>query len=132
MKYRRCNSLESFESDVLDLLMENEAQNNLPISFIQNTQADVSSWLLASISGDDGNVIMAAACTPPFNIVLYETKNRPNGEAETLLSREIRAIDFKIPGVTAEKNLARRFAELHVGADYTKHLAMNVMQLDRV
>ena len=36
MKFTKYDSIESFGLDTLDILLENEVQNNLPISFIFN------------------------------------------------------------------------------------------------
>ena len=66
--------------------MENEVQNNLPISFIRNEQGhDISKWLLTSVKDENGGMILTAACTPPFNIVMYETGNNPCDAAVKLL-----------------------------------------------
>lgn len=102
-------------ADTLDILLENEVQNNLPISFTNHKTADTSSWLLASVKDDNGSILLNAACTPPFNIVLYETGNKPNDTAVKRLSDELKSIGFDLPGVLAEQNLARRFAEMHAG-----------------
>ena len=36
MKFIRYNNLDSSGADTLEILLENEVQNNLPISFIRN------------------------------------------------------------------------------------------------
>ena len=114
--------------------MENEVQNNLPISFIRNEHGyDTSKWLLTTIKDDAGGVLLTAACTPPFNIVMYETGNRPNDAAVKLLSDELKSINFSLPGVLAEQGLAKRFAKIHTGANgFHKHTSMNIMRLDKV
>jgi hypothetical protein len=74
MKFEKYPSAEAFGVDVLDILMENEVQNNLPVSFILS-EGDKANWLFASVKDDAGSVVLTAACTPPFNLVLYETGN---------------------------------------------------------
>ena len=134
MKFTKYDSIESFGADALDILMENEVQNNIPISFIQNEyDYDTSNWLLTTIKDETGCVVLTAACTPPFNIVMYETGNRPNDAAVKLLADELKSMDYPLPGVLAEQGLARRFAETHTGADgFHLHTSMNIMRLDKV
>jgi len=134
MKFTKYDNIEPFGADALDILMENEVQNNLPISFIHNEHGyDTSKWLLTTIKDEAGSVVLTAACTPPFNIVMYETGNRPNDTAVKLLSDELKSINYSLPGVLAEQSLARRFAEMHTGADgFHRHTSMNIMRLDKV
>jgi len=156
MKFTKYDNLEAFGADTYEILHENEVQNNLPISFINNERGyDTTDWLLTTIKDDAGGVVLTAACTPPFNLVMYETGNEPNDRAVALLSRELKAMGADLPGVLAEQGLARRFAEAyagtHAGTDavtrariqteehanakehgYHRHKSMNIMQLDRV
>jgi predicted GNAT family acetyltransferase len=134
MKFTKYDNTESFGADTLDILMENEVQNNLPISFIQNEHDYVTSrWLLATIKDEEGYVVLTAACTPPFNIVMYETGNHPNGAAVKLLSDELKSMNYTLPGVLAEQGLARHFAETHTGTNgFHLHTSMNIMRLDKV
>ena len=77
MKFTHYSKLEDFAADTFEILVENEVQNNLPISFIKNENGhDTSNWLLTTIKDESGSVILTAACTPPFNIVMYETSKR--------------------------------------------------------
>jgi predicted GNAT family acetyltransferase len=132
MKFERYADTDGFASDVLEILMENEVQNNLPISFIGNKSDTVKNWLLGAVKDDSGSVVLTAACTPPFNLVLYETRNKPDDAAVRLLSAELKDIGFAVPGVLAEQSLAGRFAELFDGASYERHMSMNIMRLDAV
>ena len=134
MRIERYDSPEAFGKDVFEILMENEVQNTLPISFIRNDRnLDTSSWLLASVKDDNGNVLLTAACTPPYNIVLYETGNRPNEPALRILASELKAMEIKLPGVLAEQGLAYRFADAYA-SDMTTHrqLSLILMRLDNV
>ena len=133
MKFERYGSMDAFIADTLEIMLENEAQNNLPISFTKNASADCAKWLLASVKDEGGAVVLVAACTPPFNIVLYETGNRPNDAAVRLLSGELKSMGFAFPGVLAEQSLAHRFAEVYAGREgFRTNLSMNIMRLDRV
>jgi hypothetical protein len=73
VRFQRYVTTDSFQQDVLDVLLEDEAQNNLPLSFLGNKTEIVTNWLMAAVRDDNGSVVLTAACTPPYNIVLYET-----------------------------------------------------------
>ena len=134
MNFIKYDSIETFGADALEILLENEVQNNLPISFIINEHKhNTSNWLLTTIKDETGGVALVAACTPPFNIVMYETGNKPNNTAIKLLSDELKSMNYSLPGVLAEQGLARRFAEIHVGeGGFHRHISMNIMRLDKV
>ena len=57
MKFERYTNAETFAANTLDILLENEVQNNLPISFIMNTSADTSEWLMIAIKDAAGSVV---------------------------------------------------------------------------
>lgn len=133
MKFEKYANTEDFAADVLEILLENEAQNNLPVGFITDKTSDKSNWLFASVKDTDGAVVLTAACTPPHNIVLYETGNRPDEEAVKLLASELKGMGFALPGVLAEQGLAHRFAEAYAGSNgFYRHHTMNAMRLDRL
>ncbi len=132
MRFQRYTDTDSFSRDVRDVLLEDEAQNFLQLSFLGNKTDAVKNWLLATVKNDDGGVILTAACTPPFNIVLYETKSRPNDAALKLLSEELKSAGFALPGVLAEQGLAHRFAETYARGSYRRHMSIRVMRLDTV
>jgi predicted GNAT family acetyltransferase len=133
MRLELYKSTEAFAADTLEVLLENEVQNNLPISFIDSKKEDKSDWLLGSVKNANGGIALVAACTPPFNVVLYETGNRQNDAAVRLLSDELNRAGFIPPGVTAERGLARRFAEIFCeNRRFHRHISMNIMRLDAV
>ena len=133
MRFVRYTSIDAFAGDTLEILLENEVQNNLPISFIADKTTDKTNWFLASVKDEDGGVVLTAACTPPFNIVMYETRNQPNSAAVKLLGDELKSIGLAFPGVLAEQSLAQRFAESYAdGHGFHTNLSMNVMRLDKV
>ena len=132
MKFLRYDSTERFAEDVLDVLMMDEVQNNLQISFLSNKTETVKDWLMACIKDEDGGVLLTAVCTPPFNIVLYETGNNSSEGALELLSKEVRDMGFPIPGVLAAKNTAMMFAQIYADNSYQKHIEMKAMKLEKV
>ena len=133
MKFERYDNTTAFGADVLEILLQNEVLNNLPVSFIKNEyNHDTSKWLMAAVKDDTGGILLTAVCTPPFNIVLYETGGRQNDAAVSFLSKELKAMPFTLPGVLAEHDLAKRFAEIHAENRHHLHLSMNIMRLDKV
>ena len=133
MRFEKYESAQSFSDSALDILLENEVQNNLLVSFANNKSGDTSLWLFTTVTDDDGAVVLTAACTPPYNLVLYETRNKPNDTALKLLSRELKNMNVSFPGVLAHQNLAARFAAEYAGNNcYYRHMSMNIMQLDTV
>ena len=84
------NNTEEFLKDTLDILLENEAQNNLIIAnAVKGKELDVSDYFIASVKDDNGAVLLCGICTPPFNIVIYETRNILNEAAVKLLVNTI-------------------------------------------
>ena len=131
MRFEKYASAEAFGTDVLDILLENEVQNNLLISFILR-DGDKSDWLFAAVKDDAGGVMLTAAWTGlPFNIVLYETGNKPNDAALQVLAMELKALGYSFPGVLAEQGTAKRFADRWTARHHV-HMSMNIMRLDQV
>jgi hypothetical protein len=126
MIFQRYTDIKSFSGDVSEVLYENEIQNNMIIGFTHREMG--SDWFLASVK-DGGSVVLAAACTPPHNITLYSSGNRPNDGAVAFLCKEINALNIKLPGVLAERGLARRFAETYSADSFYLHHSLVVMQL---
>ena len=132
MKFERYTNFDDFAKDTYEVLSENEVQNNLPLSFIESKTADKSEWISAAVKDDNGAVMLAAVCTPPYNLVMYETGNKPNAAAVKLLADELNSAGVTLPGVLAERSLANRFAEMFKGKGrYVNHMSMNIMQLDK-
>ena len=134
MKFIRYNDNKTFGDDVLEILLENEVQNNHMIGFIRNERKhDTTEWLMAAVKDDNGSVLLTAACTPPYNLIIYETKNKPNEQAVKFLSNELKSNNFNLPGVLAKQETAQIFAEIHAEKGrFHRHMSMNIMRLDKV
>ncbi len=134
MTFERYADGKRYHQDVLEALLEHEAQNNLLLSIAKGAEtADLAKWLACTVRDGDGGLLLTAVCTPPFNLTLYETGNRPNDEALRLLSREVKGVGFTLPGVLAEESLARRFGDLHAGeGGWERHIRMHLMELRQV
>lgn len=130
MDFQKYGDAEAFSSDVLGILLENEVQNNLLISILTDSKARYASdWLMATVA-DYSGIVLTALCTKPFNLLLYES-GRASTDAMDLLAREIRRLGAGLPGVLAERSLARRFADAYLpGCPIEPRMSMIVMRLD--
>ncbi|MDR2589729.1 MAG: GNAT family N-acetyltransferase [Oscillospiraceae bacterium] len=112
MQFNRYRNLEKYKEDVLSLLLEKEAENNLPISIISNTDpSDTSEWLMSTITDEFGTIQLTALCTKPFNIVLSAPTDEYNSDCIKFLTDELSRINFAPPGVFAKTKLARDFTD---------------------
>jgi len=132
------NDTTSFLNDAFDILLENEAQNSIFISNAQRGKEkdrDTSNWFCATVKNDGGGVIASAMCTPPFNIIIYETGNKHNGETIDFLAKELFNAGYLLPGVLSEKTTAESFAESYAKfaqKNTRVHMDLNAMRLDNL
>ena len=131
------NNKNDFADDTLDILSENEVQNSIMIKIATGFKngENKDDWFCATVKDDNGGVLLSACCTPPYNIVMYETKNKHDGEAINMLARELFNAGYNPPGILSEKVTAEMFAESYAkvsGKNKKVHMTMNVMQLFEV
>lgn len=120
MKLKIYDNVKNFHQDVYTNLLTHEAQNmimikNLKIGYDEKDKhewRDPANWLMATVI-DGKEILLTALMTPPFGITLYATDNQINDEALTCLLEGLKATDWQISGVTSEKGLAERFAEIY-------------------
>jgi len=115
-------------------LLENEAESNLLIGIITADNAVLATdWLMATIVDETGDIALIALCTHPFNLLLHGTGNSMQQDAVELLSFELRRIGVSLPGVMAERELARSFAKAFSPPGSARfHMTSNVMRLDKL
>ena len=123
-----------FADDTLDILRGNEVQNNVLIKIANRFKNGEykEDWYCASVKDNGGGVMTAAVCTPPHNLVIYETGNRHDGAALNLLARELYNAGYEPPGVLGEQVTAELFAESYAqvsGRNKRAHMSLNAMQL---
>ena len=131
------NNPVGFWNDTINILCENEAQNSIMIKcakrFKDGEGAD--DWYFATVKDDNGNVVLSASCTPPFNVAIYGTGNTYDVEAVNLLVKELHNAGYTLNGVTGEKVLAGAFAENYkklTARNSRVHTTLNAMQLDKL
>ena len=140
LKFRRYFNIDAYKADVLDILLEDEVCNNLPVSII--TESNVkkpADRFLAAVTDDSGMVVLTALCVKPFNLLLYEPVRRRQSDCVELLAGELKRIGYEPPGVFAVTKLARRFAEVYNdvanncgGSDDRHTVTMLLMKLDKL
>jgi len=131
------NNPMGFYNETIDIFLENEAQNAILIKNVTKFKngEGADDWYCAIVKDDNGNIITSAMCTPPYNIAMYETGNKHDGEAINLLARELFNAGYKPPGVISEKVTAEIFAESYTkisGQNTRIHMSLNAMQLDKL
>jgi len=134
LKFRRYFSIDAYKADVLDILLEDEVCNNLPVSIITDANVKKSAdWFLATVTDDSGMVVLTALCVKPFNLLLYEPLGRRQSDSVGLLADELRRTGYGPPGVFAVTKLARRFAEVYFSGTDDRHtIALVLMKLDKL
>jgi hypothetical protein len=114
LKFNRYTDVDLFVADVLDVLLVDEARNNLIISILVDSKRDnVESWLLSTVTDDGGDILLIAVCTMPFNMLLWAAEGSVSSGAARLLANELWIIGFKPPGVIAGRGLARQFTDAY-------------------
>ena len=114
MKFNRYVDVDLFVADVLDVLLADEARNNLLVGILIDTKRDnVENWLLSTVTDDSGDILLIAVCTMPFNLLLWASDGSVGSGAVEVLVAELRLVGFKPPGIIAERKLARQFADVY-------------------
>lgn len=136
MYYTHYTDATHFIEDTFIHLLKQEAQNNLLIAnAIQIRDFGVEGNIMATIKNDEGDVLLSAIMTPPFNLVLYATDNQYSQEALTLLSQSLYESCEQLPGVIGEKALVADFTRLYCSLThqtFESKLSMNVYNLTKV
>jgi len=132
--FKKYTNIDIFITDVIVVLLTDEARNNLLVSILLDNKRDtIADWLLSTVTDDAGEVLLIAICTPPFNLLLCETDGSTDNAAVELLASELKRISFSPPGVIAEKGLARRFADAYCGSSGSVwKMTMIIMRLDEL
>ena len=139
MKFNRYEDLGVFRDTVLDILLEDEAGNNLPISIITDSKSETSGkWLMSTITDDFDNIILIGLCALPYNIILSEPL-WVHGSLESILgsveflAHEMKRVKCNASGVFARTDLADRFAAAYFGNTDNKVKTTSVaMRLDKL
>ena len=113
MKLKWHERVDSFLDLAQADLEQNEALNNLMLGICFRAQADphyYPSIKLATIS-DSAGLILAAAMTPPHNLILHAGGKQVE-KAWRLLANSLQADDLHIPGVIGPKQIVETFCRV--------------------
>ena len=133
MKFTLYDNVKAFYDDVLEILMQKEAQNMLILGnlIIGNEGADTFgwrdpvNWVMATVT-DGGGIRLVALMTPPFGVTLYAVGNAADEAAVKCLANGFIAAEIPVPGVVTEKSLAEAFAVAYCSAkNITQSIAMS-------
>ena len=138
MKLQRFEDPELFQDKIQDYLIQNEAENNLPLGILNNVIAgeyQQENSYMAYVE-QDGMPKIACLCTPPYPVIFSYQKPHPSDEILNLILTDL--IDFledKIIGISGNKELAARTKELWeemTGGDAELHTALRIYKLEKV
>ena len=135
--YSNNNNPEKFWDETIGILVKNEAQNAILIKNAAKFRNELGAddWFCATVKDIFGNILTSAMCTPPWNIVVYETSNKHDEKAINLLAKKLFQEGYILPGVTGEKITAELFAGSYakfIKKDTKVHITLNAMQLDKL
>jgi len=134
MRFQRYSNVDEFQNDVLDILLENEVLNNLPIGILLDGNREYASdWLMATVNNKNDEIELIAICTKPFNLLVCKPQKSENEKAVEFLANQLKSIGFNPPGIIAPQNLAQGFARAYCGnTGGNLHMTMVLMQLDKL
>jgi len=134
MKFNLYSDVDEFKADVYEILLEDEVYNNLPIGIINGKRETAANWMLSTVTGNSGVIVLIAICTPPFNLLLSKPKGVDDiGAAADQLIAGFKNIDFTPPGILAESSLAQVFASKYRGINKSRlKSTLVVMKLDKL
>ena len=128
MKFTLYDNLQTFYSDVYEILMADEAQNmlilgNLIIGY-EGADAlgwrDSANWIMATVA-ENNDIRLVALMTPPFGLTMYATGGTVDLAAAKCLADGLVDAGISVPGVVTEKSSAEVFAEAYCGASKMTH-----------
>lgn len=129
MKYRRYHDIDEFLSVTFADLMKNEPLNELILT-MKGRGLDWNENYLGTVTLDDGRLVLACACTPPYNAVLRDPNGLLSAEALTLFVRKTKEEGFVFNGVQSTPQLAEDFANTYRARIDEQAKPLVLMRLD--
>lgn len=138
MKLQRFDNPEVFQDKVQDFLLENEAENNLPLGIlngvISGEYMDRDPYL--ALIEESGKPALVMLCTPPHQAIFSFHEPPPEDRVLELALRDL--MDFfgdDLGGISGNKDLAARLKDLWektTGRKAEQHMAMRIYKLEEV
>ncbi len=137
MRIERYIELAAFCCDVMDLLVQNEVENNLPIGILNRGLAGQphEDWFMARAVDSDGVTRLVALMTPPHNLILTTMDEQPPSEAIGVLIEYLVRMRTDVPGTIGRRELALVFTKAYAkrtGREYCVDTDERVYRLDAV
>lgn len=137
MHFVRFDDVNAFAGRVQPTLEQSEAANNLMLGIIERgiRMHTADEWLMAVIETAKGRIALIALMTPPHNLIIAQGEEDVTDEALGTLVKALEGESIEIPGLLAEKALARAFAaqmEKHCGGTFEVTMEERVYELRRV
>ena len=137
MKVITYSSMKDFIDDTLELLLKDEAVNQLLI-FTALSKKDLATndTLHAGKVIDENNeVSLIFLNSQPYNLLAYTPNETINVDAVKLLAEYLVNNNIRIYGINACKTISETFIRNYkklTKANFTEHLAMDIMELSEV
>jgi len=138
MKLYHFDDPEIFRDKIQDYLIQNEAENNLPLGIINNVISgeyrDRDPYL--AYVEENGKPVIVILCTPPFQALFSYQNPIPADKILKLVLKDL--MDFfgdEFVGISGNKKLAARLKNIWeemTGRKAEKHMAMRIYKLDVV
>lgn len=138
MKIRRFDDPVVFQEKIQDFLIEDEAENNLPLGILNNVISgeyrDRDPYL--AYVEENGKPVIVILCTPPYQALFSYQNPVPADKILKLVLKDL--MDFfgdEFVGISGNKKLAARLKgiwEEKTGSKAKKHMAMRIYKLEEV
>ena len=111
MKFIKYERIEDFVNENMDLILEKEWLNCLMVgNCFDGLKQKNNDWLLAKITENDKTELIMLY-RKPWKLLLYSPTNNKSNELFGFAAKEIYKIDSHLLGVSAEKDIANKFAK---------------------
>lgn len=138
MKIRRFDDPVLFQERIQDILLVNEAENNLPLGILSNIISgdyrEREPYL--GFVKDKDEPALIALCTPPHPALFsYQKASPPDEILEMVLKDLVDFLGYDFVGISSSKALAARLKDIWedmTGRRAEKHMSMRIYKLDEV
>ena len=137
MKVITYSSMKDFIDDTLELLLKDEAVNQLLI-FTALSKKDLATndtLHVGKVIDENNEVSLIFLNNQPYNLLAYTPNETINVDAVKLLAKYLVNNNIRIYGINACKTISETFIRYYkklTKANFTERLAMNIMEVSEV
>ena len=137
MKVITYSSMKDFIDDTLELLLKNEAINQLLIFTALSKKDLATNYTLyaGKVIDENNEVSLIFLNNPPYNLLSYTPNETINVDAVKLLAQHLVNNNIRIYGINACKAISETFIRYYkklTKVDFTERFAMNIMVASQV